>query len=173
MKCVLALAAFFFLVQLASGKSRGCDGELILELQERTGYPWMSTVLEEYSARGSCATANCARRKARRNVRECADAVWANRWLTVPPNTPKIWDQCQSGNRVENFDMPNLKCRIFDKMCSMIKSQNRPEDEYNVAKIVLFTQGGTHDCYDYKRYSNSYRISDCSAEARGDVCFNN
>lgn len=172
-KTFLLVACLMFL-GVTHGKTRSCDAVLRIDLNAKGAFETTSTNLEAYSAKGSCATANCARRRARSNARECGGITWQERWQTVPPDgQPQIWSQCsESGNSVYDFGMNNIKCRIYDKMCYLKGEQGRSMSSADSATIYLVTSGSTSSCGSLHLYDDNYILDECSNSERAKVCFN-
>ena len=192
-KLFLIVAALVLQAAYGGKKTRSCNAVMMVFMHSRDGYPWGDTaVLEAYSAYGKSLFANRARRKAKKNARECADKVWKERWRTAPeypgvdapPNRPTKWCKCSASRReckkpnsVQNFDMPNIKCRIYDRVCEMKADQKR-DDKPETATIKLQTNGLPNQvkglpCLSEKVYSSNYVVPECSHKARGEVCFKN
>lgn len=158
---------------VSAAKTRSCDAQLRVDLNPRGQFPVKGNyVIESYSASGRGATANAARRAARTNARQCAGVTWQERWQTVPPNNPYIYPQCRPDNRVNHFDLSNIKCAIHDAVCSLKLVQGRPEGFREEATVYLVTSGQSSSCASLHRYSASYGVTICSQTERTKVCGN-
>jgi len=157
----------------AAKVTRHCDADIRLDLHSKHPFPVKNGhVLERYSASGRASGANAARRKARTNARQCAGVTWQERWHTIPPNQSYIFPQCRSNNRVNNFGMDNIKCRIHNAVCAIKNQQGRHQDDPAVATIYLATWGQTSACLSSHLYSDQYTVFECTLDNRIAVCGN-
>lgn len=169
----LLVAMFLSTNVEAAKKTRSCDAELRVDLNARGNFPVEGGyVMERFSASGRESTANSARREARKNARQCGGITWQERWDTIPPNSPQIYSQCESGNRVSDFERGNIKCAIHDAVCTLKQYQGRSPSTKDYATIYLVTTGQTSSCGSVHRYSKNYGVTSCSSAERVKVCGN-
>ena len=166
----IGLAALLFSFNSYGAKQRSCDAELRLDLNPRGHFPTKRVTMEKFSASGRGATANSARRDARKRARQCAGVTWSERWHTVPPNPDFIFPQCRPSAKVKNFDMSNIKCAIYDSICDLKSSQGRNLNIRDTATVYLVTDGKTQACLSGHLYCDHYSVDRCSASEREKVC---
>ena len=164
-----AMLAAMMMFHPAEAKVRNCDADVVVELKARAGHPAATRIIERYSASGSCASANCARRRAKTNALGCMVKVWEDRWDGAP-GPHGIPPQCEFSHKVRNFGMRHVKCEIYDAICSMRDLQDRPNNVRDSAIIWTRVSGQTNSCTEAYKHSGDYGLSECSPTARENVC---
>lgn len=155
----IPLAATLLLLALPAEAriKRSCDARMFIILKGHDGYSPGERTLERFSATASCpwGQGNRCRRRARDKALTCMLKSWDNRWDRKTP------DDCKSNKGINHYSMPNIKCDLYDRICSEVREMGHPVHLGGTAIVKGQTSGRTDSCRVSERTYGEYSVSDC------------
>ena len=152
---------------------RSCQAKMFIELKPLNGFGSSPRTLERFEATATCSgrarrwNKDKCRQKAVGIAFKCMQASWDERWNRQTPN------ECFVSRGVYDYSMPNMKCDIYDRICSEVAEQGRNTSWPAVADIRGKTWGPNNSCVVTNHPFGEYRIQSCSAAQRAEHCGSN
>jgi len=166
-----AIAAIAATATTADAKiKRSCDARMFIVLQGHDGYPPGERTLERFSATASCphGQPNKCRRRAVDKAFACMQASWDERWDRTTP------DECKQNKGVKRYSMDNIKCDLFDRICSEMAEMGHPALRPGTAILKGQTSGNTNSCSVTNHTFGEYTVNICETiAARAEHCGSN